>query len=83
MSPDYISLEGPVELVNGKLTVAIPIEVAGDLVECSKGIGSVRGAELVIVLPEWLTNKLSIAEGSVVIVDNKDGKFNIRKRSVN
>ena len=43
---DQTSLEGPVELVDGRLIITIPLAIAGDFVECSKGIGEVRDEEL-------------------------------------
>lgn len=78
----FVSLEGPVDLVDGELKLIIPLSVAGDLVECAGRIGEVRGDDLVISIPGWLA-LLSIAEGSEVIVDNQNGKFNIRKKLVN
>ena len=77
---DYItSLEGPVELVDDKLTLRIPLAAGGtELIECSRGIAHVTGEELHIIVPQWLATKLGILEGSRVVVDNRDGKFNIR-----
>ena len=75
----FTSLEGPVELIDGKLTLTIPIEFGGGLVECSQGIGNVRDEELIIVIPEWLASQLLLVDGSMVTVDNQGGKFNIRK----
>ena len=33
--------------------------------------------QLKIMIPKWLADKLHIADGSLVTVDNKDGKLNI------
>jgi hypothetical protein len=32
---------------------------------------------LKVIVPEWLAGTLRIEEGSVVRIDNQDGKFNI------
>jgi hypothetical protein len=82
MSDDnsIISLAGPVDLIDGKLTLIIPLEYGAGLVECSRGIGEVRDGELVIVIQDWLAEKLAIVEGSVVVVDNRNGKFNLTRK---
>ncbi len=74
------SLEGPVENIDGNLMLRIPLEAGGrELVECSQGISEVDGNFLNIVIQGWLAEKLGISEGSRVIVDNENGKFNIRR----
>ena len=74
---DITSLEGPVERIDGKLVLLIPLEHGAALVECARGIGQVEGEDLVVTIPEWLAEKLSINDGSTVVVDNRNGKFNI------
>ncbi len=75
--PTYLS--GPVEKINGELILRIPLEAGGEnLIDCSKGISRVDGGYLTIVIPEWLAGTLRIEEGSLVSVDNENGKFNIR-----
>ena len=74
-----ISIRGPVERVGDRLTLLIPLAVGGDeLAKCARGIGEVEGEFLKIVILPWLAEKLGVAEGSMVHVDNDDGKFNIR-----
>ena len=81
---DYVSLEGPVELVEEQLILRIPLDVGGDrLAPLAKGIGSIVGDELHVVIQQWLAEKLRIAEGSLVIVDNKNGKFTITRSPAN
>ena len=73
-----ISLEGPVELVDGKLTIRIPLAVGGDkLAPLARGIGETDGQYLVVVIQPWLADKLAIGEGSLVRVSNQDGLFTI------
>lgn len=76
---DTIHLSGPVEKENDELVLRIPLEAGGDqLIECSRGISKVEGQFLRVVIPEWLAGTLRIDKGSVVSVDNENGKFNIR-----
>jgi hypothetical protein len=72
------SLQGPVEKIDGKLVLLIPLSAGGDqFIECCKGISELHGEYLKITIPEWLSGVLRIEDGSVVSVDNSDGKFNI------
>jgi hypothetical protein len=78
MSDKVTSLSGPVESVDGKLVLQIPLAAGGaQLVGASRGIGVVVDDYLEVSIPDWLAQQLGIAEGSVVTVDNRDGKFNI------
>lgn len=75
---DLISIQGPVESIDGKLVLRIPRAAAGDeLASLAHGIGRIEGHCLVVVVEQWLAAKLRIGEGSLVIVDNRDGKFNL------
>ena len=75
---DVISVQGPVEKIDGKLTLLIHLEAGADqLIECSRGISEVQGQYLRIVIPDWLAGMLRIEEGDLVSVDNAEGKFNI------
>jgi len=81
---EAISLEGPVELVNGKLTLAIPLAAGGDkLAPLARGIGEVVGEDLVVVVQPWLAEKLRIGAGSLVHIDNCNGKFTITRSAKN
>lgn len=76
---DITYLQGPVEKVDGKLVLSIPLSAGGDqFIECSKTISELNGEYLKITIPEWLAGMLRIDEGSMVSIDNKDGKLNIR-----
>jgi hypothetical protein len=75
---DVTTLGGPVELIDGQLTMRIPLSVGGDaFVDCARGIGQVDGNDLVVIIPEWLGTKLGILDGTQVVFDNRNGKFNI------
>jgi hypothetical protein len=82
--PDDISIEGPVELVDGKLTLRIPLHVGGaELAPLARGISAIDGEDLVIEIKPWLAEKLRIGEGSLVHVDNYNGKFTITRSAAN
>jgi hypothetical protein len=75
---DVTSLQGPIEKIDGKLTILIPLEDGGNqFIECSRGISEIEGEYLKITIPEWLSGMLRIEEGSLVSVNNANGKFNI------
>jgi hypothetical protein len=81
---EFISLEGPVEMWNGEFTLRIPLDAGGAaLMDCVRGIGQSDGEYLNIVIKPWLAEKLQISNGSIVIVDNRDGKFNITRSEAN
>ena len=81
---EVVSLEGPVEVVNGELAILIPLEAGGSvLAPLAKGIGEIDGEFLKVVIRPWLAEKLRIAAGSLVIVDNANGKFTITRSPAN
>lgn len=74
-----LTLDGPVERLDGKLALVIPLDEGGDrFLECCRGISEVQGENLKITIPEWLSAMLRIEEGDLVSIDNANGKFNIR-----
>jgi hypothetical protein len=73
-----VSIGGPVEQIDGQLVLRIPLDAGGrELAECSRGIASIEGEFLVVVLPSWVAEKLGLFPGSRVIVHNDDGKFKV------
>ena len=79
-----ISLEGPLESIDGKLMLRIPLEAGGDkLAPFARGIGEVDGDYLIVVIQPWLAEKLRVGAGSLVFVDNNNGKFNITRSAAN
>lgn len=81
---DVVSLEGPVEVVNGELVILIPLDAGGAvLAPLANGIGEIDGEFLKVVVQPWLAEKLRIGAGSLVIVDNVNGKFTITRSAAN
>lgn len=82
--PDHVSLEGPIELINGDLVLHIPLAAGGDrFASSARGICKVDGENLNVIIKPWLAEKLKVGAGSLVIVDNHDGKFNITRSAKN
>jgi len=80
---DFTSLEGPVEKIDGKLVLRIPMDAGGsEFVDCCRGISEVQEGFLIVEIKEWLAGKLRIEEGDLVCVSNENGKFNIRPSRV-
>jgi len=78
--PEPISLEGPVEVTDGQLTICIPLAAGGDvLAPLARAIGIVEGEYLKVVIQPWLAEKLRIVAGSLVVVDNVNGEFTITR----
>jgi hypothetical protein len=74
-----VSLTGPVERVNGELTLRIPLHAGGAALARAAGrIGTVDEDFLNIVIKPWMAEQMGISEGSLVDIDNTDGQFNIR-----
>ena len=81
---EVVSLEGPVEIVDGELTILIPLDAGGAvLAPLARRIGKIEGAFLKVVIQPWLAEKLRIGAGSLVIVDNLNGKFTITRSAKN
>jgi hypothetical protein len=81
---DQISLEGPLALVDGRLAIIIPLEAGGaPLAPYARGIGVVEDACLKVVIQPWLAAQLRVGAGSLVVVDNLDGKFRITRSAAN
>ena len=81
---DFISIEGPVDLVGGELMIRIPLSADGDeLAPLARGIGQIEGDCLCVIIRPWLAEKLRIGEGSLIVVDNKNGKFTITRSASN
>ena len=78
MREEVTSLQGPVEIYRGHLTIRIPLAAGGDkFVGCTRGIGEIEGEFLNIIIRPWLAEKLGLCAGSLVSIDNNNGKFNM------
>lgn len=75
---DFVSIEGPVESIDGKLVLRIPLRDGGDkLAKAAASIGRIEGDVLRVDIPAWLADKVGLAAGMTVIIDNQGGTFNI------
>jgi hypothetical protein len=71
-------------MIDGNLTLRIPLSVGGDkLAPLARGIGQIEGDCLCVVIKPWLAEKLRIEAGSLIVVDNKNGKLTITRSAVN
>jgi len=81
---EAVSLEGPVEIVHGELTILIPLDAGGAVfAPFAKGIGEIDGKFLKVIIQAWLAEKLRIGAGSLVVVDNLNGKFTVTRSAAN
>jgi hypothetical protein len=81
---ESVSIEGPIDLENGRLILRIPLEAGGDkLAPFAKGIGEVEGDELVVEIKPWLAEMLNVGATSLVVVDNIEGKFRVTRSAAN
>jgi len=79
---ELISLSGPVEEIDGELVLLIPLRAGGDvLAPLARGISVIEGDFLKVTIPDWLAVKLRIGAGTIVNVNNRNGKFNILPES--
>jgi hypothetical protein len=75
-----ISLTGAVENADGKLRLAIPLNIGGsELAQVAGKIGRIEKDLLIVEILPWLAERMNIQEGSLVTVDNEEGKFNITR----
>lgn len=74
-----VTVTAPLEKLEGKLVLRIPLEKGGDaMAQCARGISQIRDGHLVIEIQGWLLGLLRVAEGDRVEVSNCDGRFNIQ-----
>ena len=71
-------------MINGHLALRIPLAAGGNkLAPFAHGIGTTDDEYLTVIVQPWLAEQLRVSEGSHVIVDNEDGKFNITRSAWN
>lgn len=80
MHLEYLSLEGPVERREGQLVLRVPLDAGGrKLQSVARTISFVEGDKLVVLIPEWLAEKMKLDEGTEVHLDDRWGKLNIAR----
>ncbi|HEY3989701.1 MAG TPA: hypothetical protein VGM02_10415 [Acidobacteriaceae bacterium] len=80
---DFVSLRGPIEREGSRLVLRIPLDEGGcDLHLVCRQISEIDCDDLVVPIPDWLAEKIEVAEGTIVHVDNRGGQFNITKAVV-
>ena len=76
-------LKGPIEMREGKLVLLIRLNDGGDkFIECTRGIGEVEGDCLRITIQDWLASKMGFRAGSIININNEDGKFTMEAEDV-
>ena len=79
-----IAIERPIERVGDDLMLRILLAEGGaELAPLARGIGEIEGESLCVVIKPWMAERLRIDEGSLVIVDNVNGKFTITRSAKN
>ncbi len=80
MNNSYISLCGPIEREGSRLVIRIPLDAGGEQLRLvCEAISEIDADDLVVPIPDWLAEKIQVSEGTMVYVDDRDGKLNITK----
>ncbi|MGI4826775.1 MAG: hypothetical protein ACRYFU_01065 [Janthinobacterium lividum] len=80
MQTTYHSVQAPVERREDRLVLRIPMDAGGDKLQLvARASSFVEGDDLVVLLPEWLAQRMRLAEGSEVHLDDRWGKLNIAR----
>jgi hypothetical protein len=83
-SGELVHVEQRIELHGGDMAVFIPLEAGGEIfAPMIKRNATIENGVLIIVLPPWLTELLKVAVGSLVVVHNRNGLFNLTRSSAN
>ncbi len=82
MQSNYVSLQGPVERRQNRLVLRIPLDAGGDKLQLvAHATSFVEDRDLIVLLPEWLAQRMHLGEGSEVYIDDRWGKLNIARVS--
>ena len=77
---DYVSIDGPIEVIDDRMFVRIPLEPYGkSLVSCTKSISFIADDHLCIEIHEWMLEKLEMSATDLLHINNDNGEFNMRK----
>lgn len=80
LAEDFVAAEGPVERRGDRLVLRVPLEAGGEkLRPLARAISYVEEGRLVVLLPEWLAERMQLEEGSAVHIDNRWGRLNIAR----
>ena len=64
--------------------IRIPLGDGGEeLASSADGVGEVRDGCLCVVIEPWLAQNLRVRAGSLVVVDNRGGRFTITRSEKN
>lgn len=76
----YVSLQGPVERRGDRLVLRVPLTEGGEeLRRVAQTNSYEEDGNLVVVLPDWLAERMDLHEGAAVHVDDRWGKLNIAR----
>ena len=65
------------------VVIRIPLDAGGEQLRLvCEAISEIDADDLVVPIPDWLAKKIQVGEGTMVYVDDRDGKFNITKAPV-
>jgi hypothetical protein len=82
--PGHLSLEGPVERIEGELVLRIPLAAGGhELAPLIRRGSRIEGDFLIVLIPPDLAAHLCVTEGSLVVVDDSGNRFNIARSDSN
>ena len=77
---EYVSVQGPVERRDNRFVLRIPLDAGGaQLRDVAQTTSFVEDDMLVVLLPEWLAERMHLLEGSEVYLDDRWGKLNIAR----
>lgn len=77
---ELFPLQARVQTLNGHLVIYVPLDRGGrQLASITRGLSDTEGAQLKIVIPEWLANEVGIQEGTDVSIDSRDGQFSLTR----
>lgn len=76
----YLSLQGPVERRGDRLVLRVPLSDGGEQLKLvAKSTSYEEDGNLILVLPDWLAERMKLDEGASIHVDDRWGKLNIAR----
>ena len=80
MHSDDLAIEGPLESRGGQLVFRVPLDEGGEKLRLvAQTISFVEDDHLVVLIPQWIAERMQLGEGSSVHVDDRWGKLNIAR----